>query len=112
MALIEATQMRHYHEKLNFLLEGGRWCSDKEVGLDGIYLTYFPFSPTIEMQQMLPYHKKLLEVHIINKSLCLRLVTAEVHVKSHRMLVTTLLQNLVTELASYLIAEDTLLLEV
>ena len=37
VALIEAAQMRHYHEKLNFLSEGGRWCIDKEVGLDGTY---------------------------------------------------------------------------
>ena len=60
VALIEVPQMRHYHEKLNFLLEGSRWCIDKEVGLNGTYLTYFPFSPTIEMQQMLPYHMKFL----------------------------------------------------
>ena len=58
VALTEVPQMRHYHKKY-FLSEGCRCCFDKEVGLDRTYLTYFLFSPTIEMQQILPYHKKL-----------------------------------------------------
>ncbi len=42
----------HQHHNHNFLSEGCRCCNDKEVGMDGTYLTYFPFSLTIEMQQM------------------------------------------------------------
>ena len=59
--LIEASQMRRYHEKLNFLLEGVRLGLDKEIRLDGTYLAYFPFSRMIERSRMTPYHKKLLE---------------------------------------------------
>ena len=42
----------------NLLSKGSRCCADKEVGLDGTYLTYFPFSQTIEVQHMLPFHNK------------------------------------------------------
>ena len=42
-ALIEAVQMRHYHEKLNFLSEGVRCGLDKEIAPDETYLTYFSF---------------------------------------------------------------------
>ena len=59
VALIEVPQMRHYHEKLNFLLEGVRCGLDKEIAPDGTYLTYFPFGAMIERSQMTPYHKKL-----------------------------------------------------
>ena len=33
-----------------------------EIGLEGTYLAYFPFSPMIERSQMTPYHNKLLVV--------------------------------------------------
>ena len=33
----DAPQIAAYLEKLNLLLEGCRCCSDKEVGMDGIY---------------------------------------------------------------------------
>ena len=31
-----------------------------EIGLDGTYYAYFPFSPMIERSQMTPYHDKLI----------------------------------------------------
>ena len=34
---INARQMRHYHEKLNFLSEGVRCGLDKEIAPDGTY---------------------------------------------------------------------------
>ena len=73
---------------------------------------YFPFGAMIERSQMTPFHNKLLEVHLIYESLSLWLVTAEVYVELHRMLVTTLLEDLVAELVGHLLREDTLLLEV
>ena len=63
-AMIERSQITPFWAAHpNFLSEGCRCCFDKEVGLDRTYLTYFLFSPTIEMQQILPYHKKL---HYLN----------------------------------------------
>ena len=64
------------------------------------------------MPQIAAFHKKLLEVHLVNERLSLRLVASEVLVKLHWVLVATLLKYLVAELACYLLAEDTLLLEV
>ena len=48
----------------HLLSKGSRCCADKEVWLDGTYLTYFPFSQTIEVQQMLPFHNKLIFVGV------------------------------------------------
>ena len=42
----------------NLLGEGVSCGLDKEIGLDGTYLAYFPFSPMIERSQMTPYHNK------------------------------------------------------
>ena len=50
------------------------------------------------MPQIAAYHKKLLQSHLVNKSLCLWLMTAEVYVEGHRVLVTALLKKLVAEL--------------
>ena len=33
--------------------------SRHEIGLEGTYLAYFPFSPMIERPQIAPYHNKL-----------------------------------------------------
>ena len=82
----------------NFLSEGVRLGLDKEIAPDGTYLAYFPFGAMIERSRMAPYHKKLLEVHLIDKRLCLWLMTAEVYVEGHRVLVTALLKKLVAEL--------------
>ncbi len=54
----------------------------------------------------------LLKTHLVDESLSLRLVAAEVLIESHRMLVSTALQYLVAELACNLLREDTLLAEV
>ena len=43
----------------SLLSKGVRCGLDKEFGLDGTYLTYFPFSPTIERPQMTPFHNKV-----------------------------------------------------
>ena len=96
----------------NFLSEGVRLGLDKEIRLDGTYLKYFPFSRMIERSRITPYHKKLLKTHLINKSLSLRLMTTEVYIKLHWVLVTTLLKKLIAELIGNLLREDTLLLEV
>ena len=48
--------------------------------------------------QIAAYHKKLLEVHLIDESLSLWLVTTEVLIKLHWVLVASLLQNLLAEL--------------
>ena len=34
--------------------------SRHEIGLEGTYLAYFPFSPMIERPQIAPYHGKYL----------------------------------------------------
>ena len=49
----QATTSTHVHQPHapNFLLEGCRCCSDKEVGLNGTYLTYFPFRAMIESRR-------------------------------------------------------------
>ena len=57
-ALIEASLMRRYHGKFNLSSKGSRCCADKEVGLDGTYLTYFPFSQTIDVPQIVAFHNK------------------------------------------------------
>ena len=57
-------------------------------------------------------NKELLKVHLIDKSLSLWLVTTEVLVELHRVLVTTALKHLIAELVGNLLREDTLLLEV
>ena len=53
---IERSQMTPYHTYPNLMSEGVRCGLDKEIGLDGTYLAYFPFSLTIERSQMTPYH--------------------------------------------------------
>ena len=55
---------------------------------------------------------QLLKTHLVNQRLCLWLVTTELNVEIHRMLVTALLQYLIAELICYLLREDALLLEV
>ena len=65
-----APQMRHYHEKLNFLLEGVRCGLDKEIAPDETYLTYFSFGAMIERPKIAPYHKKLLNCDSINLNTC------------------------------------------
>ena len=79
------------------------WCrcvlSQKRVPWDSTK-TYSPRHSTFwDRTLMRRYHaKRLLQVHLLNQSLSLRLMTAEVLVKRHRMLVTALLQHLVAEL--------------
>ena len=51
---IERPQIAPYHTYPNLMSEGVRCGLDKEVGLDGTYLAYFPFSPAIERPQMRP----------------------------------------------------------
>ena len=87
------------------------WCQMKEPRM-GHTKMYFPFGALSLVPQIAAFHKKLLEVHLVNESLSLRLVASEVLVKLHWVLVATLLKYLVAELACYLLAEDTLLLEV
>ena len=53
----------------NFLSEGVRCGLDKEIRLDGTYLTYFPFSRMIERPQMTPYHKKFKKLFVLLKRL-------------------------------------------
>ena len=87
------------------------WCQMKEPRM-GHTKMYFPFEALSLVPQIAAFHKKLLEVHLVNERLSLRLVASEVLVKLHWVLVATLLKYLVAELACYLLAEDTLLLEV
>ena len=95
----------------NFLSE---WCSSGADTRNGGWdiLAYFPFAILTEASLMRRYHKKLLKTHLINKSLSLRLMTTEVYIKLHWVLVTTLLKKLIAELVGNLLREDTLLLEV
>ena len=86
-----------------FLVRRGQICSiAKEDPLGIVHLVQPEGSYFWDGTKMCPLSQeiylKLFQVHLINKRLRLRLMTAEVYIKGHRVLVTALLKKLVTEL--------------
>ena len=102
----------HYQARDRISCQSGVAVALTREMADGTYLAYFPFAILTEASLMRRYHKKLLKTHLINKSLSLRLMTTEVYIKLHWVLVTTLLKKLIAELIGNLLREDTLLLEI